>query len=54
MAMEPEDRLAFAEEIRGMRESDFVEEEAEEEVDVRAMPAELEEIVQNQDFLQPQ
>ena len=54
MAMEPEDRLAFAEEIRGMRESDFVEEEAEEEVDVCAMPAELEEIVQNQDFLQPQ
>ena len=52
-AMDPEDRLAFAEELGSMRESDFMVEEAE-PMDVRAVPSELEEIVENQDFLQAQ
>lgn len=52
-AFEPEDRLAFAEEFRALTESDFVGEDAE-EMEVRAMPAELEEIVENQDFLAAQ
>ena len=49
----PEDRLAFAEELGSMRESDFMVEEAE-PMEVRAVPSELEEIVENQDFLQAQ
>ena len=53
-AMEPEDRLAIAEEVRSMKESDFIGEDDDDEVEVRAIPAELEEIVQNKDFLQPQ
>ncbi|THG99817.1 hypothetical protein EW145_g7193 [Phellinidium pouzarii] len=48
-ALEPEDHLAFAEELGAMKESDFMVEEA--EVEVHAMPAELEEIVENADFL---
>ena len=52
-AMEPEDRLAFAEELGSMKESDFMVEGAE-PMDVRAVPAELEEIVENQDFLEAQ
>ena len=52
-AMDPEDRLAFAEELGSMRESDFMVEEAE-PMDIRAVPSELEEIVENQDFLQAQ
>ncbi|THH06736.1 hypothetical protein EW145_g3879 [Phellinidium pouzarii] len=48
-ALEPEDHLAFAEELGAMKESDFMVEEA--EVEVRMMPAELEEIVENADFL---
>lgn len=51
-SLEPEDRLAFAEELNAMKESDFMVEEA--EVTVRAVPAELEEIVENADFLQAQ
>ena len=54
-AMDPEDRLAFAEELGSLRESDFIAEEAEPmPVDIRAVPSELEEIVENQDFLQAQ
>ncbi|THG97488.1 hypothetical protein EW145_g7606 [Phellinidium pouzarii] len=48
-ALEPEDCLAFAEELGAMKESDFMVEEA--EAEVRVMPAELEEIVENADFL---
>ena len=51
--MDPEDRLAFADELGSMQESDFMVEEAE-PMDVRAVPSELEEIVENQDFLQAQ
>ena len=51
-AMDPDDRLAFAEELGSMKELDFAEEE--ELLDVRAVPAELEEIVENQDFLEAQ
>ena len=53
-ALEPEDREAFAEELRMMKESDFMSAETEAEVEVRAMPAELEEIVENESFLAPQ
>ena len=53
VAMDPEDCLAFTEELGSLRESDFMVEEAE-PMDVRAMPSELEEIVENQDFLQAQ
>ncbi|THH02459.1 hypothetical protein EW145_g6749 [Phellinidium pouzarii] len=48
-ALEPEDCLAFAEELGAMKESDFMVKEA--EVEVRVMPVELEEIVENADFL---
>ena len=51
-AMDPDNHLAFAEELGSMKESDFAEEE--ELLDVRAIPAELEEIVENQDFLEAQ
>ena len=37
-----------------MKESDFMTAETEAEVEVRAMPAELEEIVENESFLVPQ
>ena len=53
-ALEPEDREAFAEELRMMKESDFMTAETEAEVEVRAMPSELEEIVENESFLAPQ
>ena len=53
-ALEPEDREAFAEELRMMKESDFMTAETEAEVEVRAMPTELEEIVENESFLAPQ
>ena len=56
-ALDPTDRLAFAEEFRTMNESDFQEDTAgneAEEVEVRAMPDELEEILENSDFLAPQ
>ncbi|THH03048.1 hypothetical protein EW145_g6570 [Phellinidium pouzarii] len=48
-ALEPEDHLTFAKELVAMKESDFMVEEA--EVEVCAMLAELEEIVENADFL---
>ena len=51
--MDPEDRLAIADECRTMTESDFSA-VAEEEVEVRAVPVDLEEIVDNQDFLAAQ
>ena len=53
-ALEPEDRLAFAEELQAMRESDFMVAEETEEVEVRAIPSELQEIVDNADFLKAQ
>ena len=53
-ALEPEDREVFAEELRMMKESDFMTAEADPEMEVRAMPAELEEIVENESFLAPQ
>ena len=56
-ALDPTDRLAFAEEFRMMNESDFQDDTAgneAEEVEVRAMPEELEEILENSDFLAPQ
>ena len=53
-ALEPEDRDAWAEELRMMKESDFMVAEVEPEVEVHAMPAELEEIVENESFLAPQ
>ena len=54
-ALEPEDREAFAEELRMMKESDFMmTTKTEAEVEVRAMPSELEEIVENESFLAPQ
>ena len=53
-ALEPEDRDAWAEELRMMKESDFMVAEVEPEVEIRAMPAELEEIVENESFLAPQ
>ena len=56
-ALEPEDRLAFAEEFRTLPESDFHATPADataEEIEVRAMPEELEDILDNADFLAPQ
>ena len=53
-AMDPADRLAIAEECRSMKESDFASPAEEEEVNVRAVPVDLEEIVDNQDFLAAQ
>lgn len=57
-ALEPEDRLAFAEEFRTLSESDFHATPADnttaEEIEVRAMPEELEDILDNADFLAPQ
>ena len=56
-AFDPDDRLAFAEELRAMKESDFGVEEDEPvapEVEVRAMPADLEDIITHESFLGPQ
>lgn len=59
-ALEPEDRLAFAEEFRTLSESDFHANPTDdatttaEEIEVRAMPEELEDILDNADFLAPQ
>ena len=56
-ALEPEDRLAFAEEFRTLPESDFHATPANataEEIEVRAMTEELEDILDNADFLAPQ
>ena len=53
-SLEPEDREAFAEELRVMKESDFMVAEADAEVEVRAIPADLQEIVENESFLAPQ
>ena len=52
-ALEPEDRAVFAEELGGMRESDFMTAEWE-SVEARAIPAEVAEIVENADFLEAQ
>ena len=52
--MDPADHLAIAEECRSMKESDFASPADKEEVNVRAVPVDLEEIVDNQDFLAPQ
>lgn len=43
-ALEPEDRLAFLEELGNVKESDF------ESIDMRAVPTELEEIVDDEGF----
>ena len=59
-ALEPEDRLAFAEEFRTLSESDFhsTADDTAEEFKVRAatseVPEELEDILDNADFLAPQ
>ena len=52
-ALEPEDCLAFAEELGALKESDFEGSPAE-EMEVHAMPANLEEIVEGVDFLSAQ
>lgn len=53
-ALEPEDRATFAEELQLMHESDFMVADAKPEVEVRAIPEELEEIVAHESFLAPQ
>ena len=59
-ALVPEDRLAFAEEFRTMSKSDFYStaDNTAEEFEVRAtiseVPEELEDILDNADFLAPQ
>ena len=56
-AWEPEDRMTFAEELRMMKESDFISNDSDdsnEQFEVRAIPDELEAIISNEDFLAPQ
>ena len=53
LSMDPEDRLDFAEELASLRESDFTS-AAPEPVEARAIPSELEEIVENAGFLEAQ
>lgn len=56
-AWEPEDRMTFAEELRMMKESDFISNDPDnsnEQFEVRAIPDELEAIISNEDFLAPQ
>ena len=59
-ALVPEDRLAFSEEFRTLSESDFYStaddtaEEFEIRATIREVPEELEDILDNADFLAPQ
>ena len=53
LSMDPEDRLDFAEELASLKESEFTS-AAPEPVEARAVPLELEEIVENAGFLEAQ
>ena len=53
LSMDPEDRLDFAEELASLRESEFTS-AVPEPVEARAIPLELEEIVENAGFLEAQ
>ena len=49
--------MTFAEELRMMKESDFISNDSndsDEQFEVRAIPDELEAIISNEDFLAPQ
>ena len=53
LSMDPEDRLDFAEELASLKESEFTS-ATPEPVEARAVPLELEEIVENAGFLEAQ
>ena len=52
--MDPDDRMELADELNRMKESEGAAEESQEEYEVRAVPAELQEIVEKAGFLAAQ